>query len=127
MGTSLRFQAGLPALQRLLEETDIAEQPTVRMPSVRETDRLPPIALFHIDEKYPLVAVKRAIEQWMQRSKVPPVCIKLSPKVLQRYWQEVLHLQVYYYRFPNGRLWIVELQAMDSLPDSVVYCSAKRV
>jgi hypothetical protein len=126
MAVSLRYRGNLKKLHFLLEEAAIENQPTLRIPSARgrETDRLPQLEFFHIEERYPIMKIVRAVEKWMERGKVPPRCMGLSYATLGGYWQ-VLRLSVYYYRFPDGRLWTIELKPMD-IPDSVVYCSAKR-
>lgn len=126
MAISIRHRQTPGKLHLLLAEVAIENQPTVRMLTARgpETDRLPPLEFYRIEEAYPLMKVVRAIDKWMERGKVPPRCIGLSYATLGGYWQ-ALRLSVYYYRMPDGALRPVELKAMD-IPDSVVYCSAKR-
>jgi|SRR5579872_1996510 len=126
MAVSLRHRGNLKRLHLLLEEADIENQPTAHIPAARsrETDRLPPLEFYRIEERYPIMKIVKAIEKWMERGKVPPRYIGLSYATLGGYWQ-VLRLSVYYFKFPDGRLQTVELRPMD-IPDSVVYCSAKR-
>lgn len=127
MALSIHYNKIPARLHLLLSETeDVSLQPTVHMPLTRrrETDRLPQMEFYRIEEAYPLMKVVRAIEKWMERGKTPPRFIGLSYATFGGYWQ-ALRLSVYFHRQPDGSLHTVELRPMD-IPDGVVYCSAKR-
>ena len=115
-------------------QTDVAEQRTVQVTArhekKRETDKLPPLAFYQVESPYPLMKVVGGVAQWMQHNSTPPRFVGLSPVMLDEYWGGInwraAGLSLYYYRMLDGSLWMVELGPMSILPDSVVYCSAKR-
>lgn len=134
MVLSIRSKPIHAHLRNLLleQQSDIAEQRTVQVasrPQKKETDKLPPLAFYHVESPYPLMKVVGGIGQWMRHNNTPPRFVGLSPVMLDEYWGGInwreIGLSLYYHRLADGSLWTIELGPM-GIPDSVVYCSAKR-